>query len=243
MTCVYVLCGHYVNDNVLGLYKQLQDDFQANNVYMLLDTTNGEPQQPIANLLSFSSRKARKIDPFFDEFNLPGMGYRFESKMIYADREIRRHRDFQYIWFIEYDVYCKGSFAKALKPYANYHCDLLAKGGDDRYAIRTFCTHPLWCWWGDLFGEIAMTPYVNRTGSFLPVMRVSRQLIQLLTDNLGRSTGYCEVYIPTLCVTSGLTYKTLMPPVFGKFRYRPVMTLDEVEQIAEQDKLYHPVKI
>jgi hypothetical protein len=172
------------------------------------------------------------------------MGYRLEAKIIYADNEIRKHKDFEYIWFIEYDVYCKGSFAKALKPYNNdYDCDLLAKGGDDRYSIRTVCTHPTWCWWRDLFGEISKTPYVDRRGSFLPVMRVSRKLIQVLTDNLGKSTGYCEVYIPTICVTSGLTYNIMRSSVFGVFRYRPTMTLVEAKLIAEQDKLYHPVKM
>jgi hypothetical protein len=231
-----------VNDHILELYKNLQNDFDRDNVFFLLDTTNLEEiPQNINNLLQFDITIAEKIDPFIHSFNLPGLGYRFESKMLYSHYNISKEKQYDYIWFIEYDVWCNGSFAKALEYTKDIHCDLLTKGGDTLYEIRRQPKHH-WCWWNDLFGELSDLPMSQRVGGFLPVMRVSTALLDLLHKNLGVSTGFCEIYIPTLCVANGLSYKTLHPNIFGIFQYRPILFLQDVVKYKQNHTLWHPVK-
>ena len=242
---IYVLRTHFVNDKVLRLYSQYQEDFGKSNVFMLLDTTNiVEIPTSINNLITITKEQAEKIDPLINEHNLPGMYYRAESAYIHLYDELTRHHcNFDYLWLIEYDVYCKGSFAKALQPCHNIECDFLAKGRDDGIEVRKFWKCPSWCWWDDLFGELKKLPHHNRKGCFFAITRVSTRMLDTIKANLGRSTGFCEVYFPCLCVANGLSYKSIPFESIGDVRFRPELSQDDVEKYAEANKLYHPVKL
>lgn len=242
MKNVYVLCCHYTNERILKLYEQLQGDFGVECVYMLLDVSNIDTINNMKNLILFSNDIAKAIDPFIDKFNMPGMGHRIEAKMVYCNYVISQELDFKYMWFIEYDVFCKGSFKSVLSPCEEIESDLLAKGSDTTSEVMTFDNRKNWCWWNDIFGELGAVPIELRIGCFLPIVRVSKELLYLLKDNLGKSTGFCEVYIPTLCCACGLKYEVIPSYVFGKFQYRPVIFFDDVINTSEENKLYHPVK-
>lgn len=242
-TQVYVLRVHFLNENVMSLYSQYQRDFGVKNAFMLLDATHIEHIPNIHNLIITSKEESEAIDPLINKYNLPTMYYRGESAYIRAAEGVTYlFGKFDYLWLIEYDVYCKGSFAKALKPADNVDCDFLAKGRDDGYEVRKYWKEPRWCWWNDLFLEISKMPHMLRQGCFFAVTRVTPRFIETVRANLGISTGFCEVYFPCLCVANGLSYKALPWQCIGDVRYQPSFDFAELEKEAVPNKLYHPLK-
>ncbi len=252
---VYVLRTHFVNEGILETVKALQRDFGEPRVFMLLDTTSLSPRAapiqlaqsilPPGHLIPIDNASALAVDPLMDKFNLPGISYRAESSFVVAYDAISRlttGTGFAHMWVIEYDVYCKGSFFEALKPCRNVECDFLAKGMDDGVGVRKYWRSPGWCWWGDLFGEISALPVQERRGCFFPVTRSSVRMLETVKANLGKSTGFCEVYFPCLCVANGLSYKSIPWQSLGIVRYAPQLSPEEVQRIAVPNRLYHPVK-
>jgi hypothetical protein len=242
-TQVYVLRVHFLDENVMSLYSQYQRDFGVGESFMLLDTTDIAHVPSIHNLIVTSKDRAEAIDPLINQFNLPGRYYRGESAYIQAAEGVTHlFGKFDYLWLIEYDVYCKGSFARALKPADNVDCDFLAKGRDDGFEVRKYCKEPRWCWWNDLFGQLSKMPHMLRKGCFFAVTRVTPRFIETVKANLGKSTGFCEIYFPCLCVANGLSYKALPYECIGDVRFQPDYKLEQLEKEAISDKLYHPLK-
>jgi hypothetical protein len=100
-----------------------------------------------------------------------------------------------------------------------------------------------WYWWSKLEGEISKVPKNKRRGCFFPINRFSKRFLEVLEQNLSRSSGYCEVYFPTLCHVNGLVLKSMSLRAFGTFRCTPNMTTEEVQKIKPDDhRMYHPVK-
>lgn len=244
---IYVLRTHFINQSVMRLYHQLKNDFGCDNVVVLLDITKIPDltivPNEITHLITITTEEASLIDPLLHKFNLPGMAYRAEAVLTHLYDKITKHIcTFQYMWLIEYDFYCRGSFAKALAPCDNIDCDFIAKGRDDDFEVRKWWKCPQWCWWNDLFGELESLPHMLRKGCLFAITRYSPRLLETVKANLGRSTGFCEVYIPCLCVANGLSYKALPFESIGDVRYRPTFSKEELEETAKPDKLYHPIK-
>ena len=76
------------------------------------------------------------------------------------------------------------------------------------------------------------------------MVRVSDAMVDAIRRSFGKSTGFCEVYIPTLCATSGLACKPMPAEVFGTFGYNPKISPDEMAKLSTSPNnlLYHPVK-
>jgi hypothetical protein len=154
------------------------------------------------------------------------------------------------VWFVEYDVRCHGSFARAFaRCDADTECrpaDFMAMGGGEgQLSLRTYAADPGWCWWGGLEGEIAKVPNERRVGAFFPLVRISGRMARLLRANFGRSTGFCEVYVPTLCATTdGFVASPLPADAVGQFRYRPVIEdFDALVAGTPADgRFFHPAK-
>lgn len=160
-------------------------------------------------------------------------------------RDVQRLR-FRYVWVIEYDVFCHGSFREALRGCDAIEGDLMAKGAAESVALRcgALDRERRWPWWDNLVGEMAATPMDRQHGVFFPMVRLSHAMVDAVRANFGRSTGFCEVYLPTLCVESGLVLTAMPAEAFGVFRHRPVMSVEDVEGSgAPDDRLYHPVKV
>ena len=73
----------------------------------------------------------------------------------------------------------------------------------------TCCRHSenqRWPWWRDINGELReLMPIPDRMRSFFPLTRYTPAMLMLLEEHLGRSSGFCEVYVPSLAVYYGLT--------------------------------------
>ena len=159
-------------------------------------------------------------------------------------------------WLIEYDVRCHGSMKEALArcDSAGAECataDFLANGGGEegRHALREHAQDPGWCWFPHIVGRLAeAAPLERRLGAFFPMVRVSRALVRAAAQEFGRSTGFCEVYLPTLCRAAGLHAAAMPAELFGVFRYRPEIPEQEFERLEAAAAapptglLYHPVK-
>jgi hypothetical protein len=142
------------------------------------------------------------------------------------------------LWLIEYDVY-SNDFKEALHPFNDVDADMLTKIYTSKYNWR----NKKWFWWDKLEGEISNVPMEQRRRCFFPINRFSKKFLQVIEQNLSKSSGYCEVYFPTLCHINGLILKSMPSNTFGTFRYQPAIPYHEIESIKKQDyRLYHPVK-
>lgn len=149
----------------------------------------------------------------------------------------------EYLYLIEYDVLCNGSWRVVLDACDSITSDYMAKGSDTSPEIRTGQKDPHWCWWNDRYGPDMQSLSVSDLhGCFYPLSRYSRAFLRELSADLGRNSGFCEVYIPTLCVMRGLTYKGMPHSVLGTFRFFNPMPPSTFEGMAPDDRLYHPVK-
>jgi len=241
---VYAVRTHFMNDRLRNLYKQLQDDLGKNNVFMIIDVTRGTPDMTgIDNYFTIDEEWSNNVHSFHSQGHLSGLNYRGETTIYKLYEEISKIKKFDYLWQIEYDVHCKGSFAKALSPCHEIECDYLAKGGDDRIEIRRYIDCPWWCWWGNLFGELASIPMEMRQGCFYPVTRYSIPMLEAIKYQLNRSSGFTEMFFPAVCTYHGLSYKTIPAECIGLVQFSPNIDPVWFENHAEQNKLYHPIKI
>jgi hypothetical protein len=239
---VYVLRTHFMNDSVREMYNQLIKEFGKDVVFIIFDTTKQPAPVDVHHLLTIDEDLATKMNPLHAEFNLPGFAFRAESVIAKAYHDIMATGiKFKHIWVIEYDVYCT-NFKTALATCDDIECDFLAKGGDDRFEVRTYHQSPGWCWWNDVFGEIRGMPLDKRQGCFFPIVRCSHAMMQAVINNLGKSTGFCEIYFPCLCIASNLTYVAIPRDAFGAFHFRPSIQYFDLIQHAVPGKLYHPLK-
>lgn len=166
-----------------------------------------------------------------------GCKYRVEAHVIAAARALAP-LTCGYLWMIEYDVHCHGNIAVPLAACDAVEADFMAQA-----AGMSVATHPGWCWWGDRVGrEVASLSADRLRGCFFPATRYSPAMLRALEANLGRNSGYCEVYFPTLCLMSGLRMAAMPDAVLGAFRFDDPMPASAFVGAATDDLLYHPVK-
>jgi hypothetical protein len=244
-----------VNDFVKTMFEQMQNQLGRENVYLLFDETNGPVGQPHVKwndpygasggpaIITINEKDCEAINRLHNKGTYAGSMYKVEAQIFACYKAIRRNYD--YLWFIEYDVYCK-DFNAALRPFDRIKADMLTKASPHRFQtwVRKPWVNVKWFWWDKLEGEISKVPIRRRRGCFFPVNRFSKKFLQVMEQNLSKSTGYCEVYFPTLCRVNDLVLKLIPPGSFGTYRYKPNITAEEVRKIPQQDhRLYHPVKI
>lgn len=251
---VYVLRTHVLNQHVLQTFQKMQQQLGKENVFVLFDETNGAPGQPSVRwdtpggvstgpaIITINETDCQNLNKFHNQGKYPGSMHKVEAQVYACYKAI--NRPYEYLWFIEYDVYCN-DFEAALRRFNKVKADMLTKGTTVNYFrwLRSTLVNRKWMWWHKLEGEISQVPLSKRRGCFFPVNRFSRRFLQVIEANLSKSSGYCEVYFPTLCRINGLKVKTMPLNTFGTFRYRPNITAEEVSQIKPTDhRLYHPVK-
>lgn len=155
---------------------------------------------------------------------------------------------FDYVWRWEADVRCSGSYTGCLQSMDALPHDLL-------------CAHSLkiytpegegWGQWVRLAGHLANnTPKERRHGCFLPIMRLSRRALELAYEDLKVSSGFMEVYYPTLFAEHNMSIAELPPEHIGYMRAKPADPADQVRLTQEfhdiisqkaDGRFYHPIK-
>jgi hypothetical protein len=228
------------------MFTQMQMQLGKNRVFVLFDETNNLPNLPHvrwnsadtyqSSIITINEEDCNRINLLHSKGSHPGSMHKVEAHVYACYKAIKQ--DYDYLWLIEYDVY-SNDFKAALSSFHNVHADMLTRIYSSKYSWR----NKKWFWWDKLEGEINNTQMQQRRRCFFPVNRFSKKFLQVIEQNLSKSSGYCEVYFPTLCYINGLILKSMPSNTFGIYRYQPVISTNEIEKIRSYDnRLYHPVK-
>jgi hypothetical protein len=161
-------------------------------------------------------------------------------------------KDFEHLWFIEYDVDFSGNWADFFKPTMDNDADLLTS------RLLTEDQLPHWINWAD-FRYPADLPYNQRLASFMPASRQSRAFFEAYREEMegGRWQGHSESTVPSVALYRGLKIEDMLVP--GRFAHRGPSPFDNLtygyrparsdayfhevpNAFAQPGRLYHPVK-
>jgi hypothetical protein len=248
---IFVIRTHLLNEPCLALYTKCVKEFGPDQVFILYDETQTSLDQelranrnaastiPRNRIIPVSETVCRQLSPLHRSAL-----YSAAAHVICASRGVPG--TFRFLWFIEGDVYCHGSIKQCLQATLRSDADFLAKptGEPTQQVFRTPNANPKWPWWRSLEGDAAEVPLRERKGCFFPVIRCSKDFVALLERRLADSSGYCEVYFPTLCHSYGMRLSPLPRSIFGEFRYRPIISWEALQLPASppDNRLYHPLK-
>lgn len=229
---VYVLRGYLCDEQFYKLWNQIITDFPLERCYIIYDNSKNSINEDFykkykENIILHTNDYCKKINKYHDS-----MWYTAETTVCICYNELKKRLNFEYLWMIENDVYIDGSILKSYENADDMNEDFLATH------IEQFNDNKEWVHWGRLIGEIKNIDYDKQVKCFFPLIRCSIKMLELLNDNLGKSSGYCEVYFPTLANINGLTYKNLPSNMIGKFEAYEIVRLSTLPK-NNDNKLYH----
>lgn len=241
---VIVLRTHRWSSSIEASWNQMREDLGQERVFVVYDVSGNRPLPPILakepNVIPITESECKSIHPLHQS-----MWATLESQLTLISRHLARH-PFRYLWLIEYDVRCVGSWKDVLNS-SIHHCpeaDFVA----DNVQPMSLLKNATWCWWW-------RNPYQRGSSSdhagskwkcFLPVSRYSARFLKRLERDLGKSTDFCEIYLPTMCMKDGdMTVDSLLPSCLGyPFQIRS-MTEEEFRKRRggmKSLRLYHAIK-
>jgi hypothetical protein len=201
-TPIVAICAHVDDAHLHAMVTTYRAALGSDRVFVLFDTT-ASPAPDLPNVHAFST-PACVSDYRFHVDNWQSV----ECKLGVL-RGIVHATGAGTAWMIESDVGCDGDIATCLRSVRDRTSDFMAT------KVRTRAQDPGWCWWGALAGEIAAMPMEERLGCFFPVTRYSRAMLDLLWEHRDASSGFCEVYVPSLAARHGLVVAGLPEHVIG----------------------------
>lgn len=166
----------------------------------------------------------------------------------------------EFVWVLEYDVDFAGRWLDFFQQFSNNGADLLATTLNTRRRDRR------WTFWGTANGPCPKSLF---TRAFMPIMRVSRRMIDVYQEALstGEWGGHYEFLVPTIARVHGFRIEdiggtgpfvpwrrrrrnylnTAKDPHLGPgtFVWRPSMTAyfhEDHTAFNQQAMLYHPIK-
>jgi hypothetical protein len=217
---IFVLRAHVCDDALKRTLYNMRNELDDANVFLAFDESRG---------------RLADIDPYFAEANAhaiialtqdmcstnvpngmhDSMWANVDCTVVESSRFVLARRpDMQYMWLVESDVYCNGSYRTAFAHAHSLAHDFLATNVEE-YGDNN---NHQWVWWDNLKGDIAGTPRTDQVKSFFPITRFSRAMLAAVTAEYGRSSGFCEVFFPTLARKRGLTFASL-PAEMGIIQY------------------------
>lgn len=229
---VYLLRTHVCSEQFYKLWYKIVDEFPINRCFVIYDNTKESLDTEFHNkykdnIILHTLDDCKKINKYHDS-----MWYTVESSLCIAYDHIKEKVEFEYMWVIENDIYTDGSLEK---------CFEIAEHIDDDYLatkIEDFNDNKEWAHWGELHGDMENLEFDKQVRSFFPVVRCSKKMLELLKENLGVSSGFCEVYFPTLAKNNGLKYSNLPVDMLGNFEYLETVRLSTLPT-NNDNKLYH----
>lgn len=110
------------------------------------------------------------------------------------------HGDFDFYWFVEYDVVFTGDWSVLMKAVRNDPADLLAAH------IRTYAQEPDWPWWKSLDLPGCTLGKEERIRSFLPIYRISRAALEAVKHRVAQGwIGHYEGLVPCAMESASLS--------------------------------------
>jgi hypothetical protein len=207
---------------------------------------NVEKRDNTVLFITVSEKDCSNINTLHNKGKHKGSLYKIESQIICVWRFLNLNssilKKYTDMWYVEYDVHCHGDMKVVLDKCNSVKADLLVKGSDKTNIIRTKQTEPRWVWWNNLEGDITKVESTERRGCFLPILRMSSQFLTCLENHLGKSSGFCEVYFPTLCHVYNMILNVIPDDVFSTFNYKANLSFDVISKMKEKNILFHPLK-
>ena len=201
---LYVIRAHQDNGQFFDLWNKMNNELESNSVWILFDITKNPGfldtsfyQDNMSRIIVHTEDDCKAINPLHNT-----MWHTVESSLVITWRAVAKAVYFDHLWWIESDVYCDGSLARTLQKASHLPHDLLISYME-YYGERG---NENWAWWNSLVGEASNVPIEQRMKSYLPISRYTPKMFQRLEENLGRASGFCECYIPTLARSSGLSF-------------------------------------
>jgi hypothetical protein len=158
----------------------------------------------------------------------------------YFQQNYNSIKQYQYIWFIENDVYYLGNLIDFIQTHSGYDYDLMVS----EYGTRDF----LWGWTDQLTGFQSK----KNIGVLAVIMRMSQKLLLILINILDKShTGYLESILPHICIENNLSIHQFLPETCGIITTDgrlPLLKLIENDiknntRFYIENKIYHPIKL
>lgn len=233
---LFVYRTHYWDKFIEKQYRQIQNDLGIENVYLLYDDTYNPCPLPHCRV-GDAKNSSHVICTNFLECKIKNPLHKSNKEQVESQLLLFCSlcpSDYDFIWILEYDVYCDGNWKTTLKKCQDKTTDFMA---------TCVCGHKediFWGLWFCLHGLRRFKPVLSeRIKSFFPVVRVSKVLCEGLEMNIGKYSGFCELYFPTLAKSLGLTYNNFPPSMFGDVF---VYSVEKNFTITKQNKnqLFHP---
>lgn len=227
---IYVIRTHVLDKQFLNLWTKCLNELPKSSLYIIFDNTKSALTQKFKqsynnHIITLTQEEAISMNPLHSS-----MWYSVDTSLAKCEHFFKeRHISYKYMWFLENDIYCDGNMYTTLQKANGLSEDFLAISVEKQSAANLD-----WHWWQDLVGRI--TSHEERVKSLFPVTRCSRELVQAVCEELGKSSGYCEVYIPTLASLYKLTYANLPISMIGEgFTYQLLPKIF----VKHNDTLHH----
>lgn len=207
------ICAHEDTPHLRRMLANFRRSLGADRVYLLFDASKTAPLRD-RHLLTFTNAECAARNPYH-ESNWHNMEYK-----IHLLKKALDETGEPFVWMIESDVGCDGDIATCLSRCRDSRADFMA------FRTKAHADEPEWAWWESLRGDIAgRVPLEDRVGCFFPVTRYSRAMVEAVDRNMGKSSGHCEAYVPTLAIAEGLVVDEIPASVEGDVGFAIYATL------------------
>lgn len=255
---VYVILTHTFNSFVKRNIQHMIEDLGFQNIILCYDNTNGSFDIHDAPNFQWKVHELKPGDPL-PELHSGGSILLFHHDVCMHYNPLHSkcrdnydtfigvlHHvlkfDYQYLWFIENDVACHGSWKRTLDQCSAMNQDFLATrigSYEDSFVDKT------WPGWHALH-HYQTVPLHRRWKAFVPISRYSKPFVKTLSDGLGVTSGWIEVYLATLCRERNYTLADFPHSMISDHWTWFGISSDQWRDIRQStkpaDKLYHPVK-
>lgn len=237
--------------------KFLKMDYPGSpEVWLVLDSKIPDIQTIVRKYERCYTVDERKIFQHLPYPCLEHSGLLYHPHFILLDFYLS-HPEYEWYWFVEYDVRYNGEWGSLLRSFESFDHDLITSH------IRHFSEEPWWPWWDTLYHPSKKIEKNQYLRSFNPIYRMSNRSLKFIHEAQKEGwQGLYEVSFPTLLhiggyrimdfggdgdfTPPGLTNKTytshglkngLLNP-FCTMRWRPSSN----HAGLRRNKLYHAIK-
>ena len=247
MRTIYVVRTHKYDDDTVAMVHGLAGDVGPENVIVVYDDSKnplpGDDGRPATKtvlrepepLVTLTYSSADAIE--FNRYHV-SMWHNGHEPFMFLDQVLAF--DYDYIFMLEYDVRCLGSWREAMKHLEDIDTDYLSNymGDSKKYPDLL---------WDSFVGDDSKIPpmHERRVGLFA-ISRCSRRLVKALAQNNGVYDAYCEIYVPTLARQLSMTVAEFPGEILGVFApavFKDINGWKEyVASREKDDRLYHAIK-
>ena len=254
----FLFCAHIYLRSAFREFGRIANAAASFGPYLLLWDRSGNKR--------YGDKVSRLPKYEFDIDSVSALGLPFfrESKLIPGSMHLpliqfARANQFDYYWFIEYDVRFTGDWQALFQHFEQSDADFIASH------IMRYSNLPSWFWWKSLSHPKEGITNAEKLRSYNPIYRISWRALQHI-DRMQKKgwVGHNEVLIPTLLHHAGFKLRDFggigefvetadynrfyLDPGpepdhnvtdGGSFRYHPPC---HFMWFRPRNKLYHPVK-